>query len=84
MKLRPISEIAHDVEAEWGKQKSGVYFGARPYLNAMFQLGTCRDNFYADGGDEVVRYFLANATTFRGERAKVLKGELKAHLKAVA
>jgi hypothetical protein len=35
---------------------------------------TLTDKLYARG---VIRYFLANANTFRGDKAKALKNELK-------
>lgn len=71
---RPIHEIARDIRAEWKK----VYFGAVPYLDAMTGLDKVTDMYYCDSADDVIRYFLLNAATFRGPRAKELKAELKA------
>lgn len=78
---RPISVIASEISAEWGKQKGGVYFGAVPYLEAMHSLNSINDRYIDDSGRSVVAYFLSNARGFRGERAKALKAELNALLK---
>ncbi|MEO3863433.1 hypothetical protein [Acrocarpospora sp. B8E8] len=70
---RPIYEIASEIRAAWRK----VYFGAVPYLDAMSDLNKVTDSYYMDSADSVIRYFLANAATFRGPRAKEIKAELK-------
>jgi len=74
--IRPISEIARDISHAWPK----VNYAAAPYLGAMLSLNKITDNYYDDTGKTVVRYFLANASTFRGDAAKALKAELKAAL----
>jgi hypothetical protein len=74
---RPLSEIAAEISEDWKKP----YFGAVPYLDAMSLLVDITDNYYCDSGDDIVRYFLANATTWRGETARRVKAELKAMLK---
>jgi hypothetical protein len=73
---RSISTIASEVRRDWVKP----YFGAVPYLDAMDHLGAITDRYYYDSGDSVVRYFLANATTWKGETARRVKAELKAML----
>lgn len=75
--MRPINEIARDVQSEW----LNVHYAAKPYLAAMFHLKTVSDKYGADSGDSIVLYFLSNAGTFRGGKAKELKAELKAHIK---
>lgn len=77
MENRSISSIARDINKAWAKP----YFGAKPYLDAMTQLHSINDKFYEDSASSVVMYFLANASTFRGNDAKVLKLELKNLLK---
>lgn len=59
-----------------------VYFGAVPYLEAMLTLDTTDPNasYYYNKAGDIVRYFLANAKTFRGADAKRLKAELKSML----
>lgn len=77
MMTRPIHEIALEITLEWHKP----YFGAVPYLNAMYSLNALTDDFYADSGKEIVLYFLSNATTWRGEAARRIKAEFKQILK---
>jgi hypothetical protein len=71
---RSIRSIALDIRREWIK----VNYAAKPYLDAMLELNSINDKYYNDSAKSVVLYFLSNAASFRGERAKVLKAELKA------
>lgn len=73
MQNRPIYSIAKDIKRVWVKP----YFGAKPYLDAMMSLNGINDNYGYDDARSVIMYFLANASTFRGNDAKVLKQELK-------
>lgn len=73
---RRLYEIAKDIRADW----TNVYFGAVPYLDAMACLGNIADYYGADSGRDIVLYFLANANTWRGEKAREIKKELKAML----
>lgn len=70
---RAISAIAWEIRRLWSKP----YFGAVPYLDAMFSLDRISDNYGCDSGKSVVLYFLANASTWRGPDAKRIKAELK-------
>lgn len=72
--VRPLGVIASEIRADWGRK---VYFGAKPYLDAMASLNKISDNYYLDSGQSIVLYFLANARTWRGETAKRIKVELK-------
>ena len=74
---RSLSTIANDIRIDWVKP----YFGAVPYLDAMETLNTIRDSYYYDDASDIVRYFLANATTWKGETARAIKAELKLMLK---
>ncbi|QJD50296.1 hypothetical protein SEA_IWOKEUPLIKEDIS_93 [Mycobacterium phage Iwokeuplikedis] len=74
---RPLHVIAREIRKTWPK----VYFGAVPYLEAMAALGSVHDNYGYDSGDSIVRYFLSNASTWRGEDARRIKAELKAMVK---
>ena len=47
----------------------------------MHSLQTIRDKYYYDDAESVVRYFLANATSWKGETARAIKAELKTLLK---
>ena len=40
------------------------------------------DKYGCDDADSIVIYFLANAQTWRGAKARAIKGELNAMLKA--
>ena len=76
MQTRPLYTIAADIRRSWPK----VYFGAVPYLEAMGALNSIEDRYVLDDARSIVRYFLANASTYRGEQAKAIKAELKAML----
>lgn len=75
---RTFQQIARDIKSIW----PNVYFGAVPYLEALLTLDTTDPNamYYYDTAGDIVRYFLANAQTFRGADAKRLKAELKSML----
>lgn len=74
---RPLRVIARDIADNWPK----VNYAAEPYLNAMRDLDYIDTTYYQDNAESVVRYFLSNATTWRGEDARRVKAELKAMLK---
>ena len=74
---RALATIAREIRADWKK----VYFGAVPYLDAMSTLGSVHSDYGCDSGESIVRYFLSNATTWKGETARRIKAELKALLK---
>lgn len=73
---RPLYIIASEITRTWPK----VYFGAEPYLDAMRSLDLITDRYGYDEASDIVRYFLSNATTWRGEDARRIKAELKAML----
>jgi hypothetical protein len=47
----------------------------------MSCLDTIEDQYGLDSGESVVLYALSNMATFKGEEARAIKLELKAHLK---
>jgi hypothetical protein len=71
--MRPISQIAREIRADWKK----VNYAAKPYLAEMACLNTPEDACGHDSARSIVLYFLVNASTYRGEKAKALKLELK-------
>jgi hypothetical protein len=73
---RSVRAIAADISRIWKKP----YFGAVPYLRAMFSLDTGMDIYGCDHGSDIISRFLANAGTFKGEKARTLKAELAEHL----
>lgn len=75
--MRPIYVIAREINRDWPKP----YFGAVPYLNAMYALDGIDDTYGHDDARSVVLYFLSNATMWRGDVARRVKAELKAMVK---
>ena len=76
-----IAEIASVIRKDWRTQGKGIYFGAKPYLDAMDCLQSVNDRYIADSGRSVVAYFLSNASTWKGETAKAVKKELNKRIK---
>ena len=74
---RTLDVIARDISRDWQKP----YFGAVPYIDAMHSLQTIGDRYYFDDAESIVRYFLANASSWKGDTARAIKAELKALLK---
>jgi hypothetical protein len=77
---RPLYQIAGEIAMNWPKP----YFGAVPYLEAMYSLNSLSDNYYDDSAKSIVRYFLSNAMTWKGETARRIKAELNLMLKNYA
>ena len=73
---RPLHTIAREIRETWPRP----YFGAVPYIQAMSALTSVTENYGADDADMIVRYFLVNARTWRGEDARRIKAELNALL----
>lgn len=73
---RALNVIAKEIYADWGK----VDYAAQPYLDAMVVLRSVDEPYGYDSGRSVVRYFLANARSWRGETARRVKAELKSLL----
>ena len=74
---RPIYEIAKEIRKDW----KNIYFGTVPYVDAMQELNQITDKYYLDSAKSIILYFLANASSWRGETAKRIKAELKAMAK---
>jgi len=75
--VRSLQTIANEIWTDWKK----INYGAEPYLNAMATMQSVQDDYGYDSGKSIVRYFLANATTWRGETARRVKKELNALVK---
>ncbi len=73
---RSLHVIAQEIESNWPK----IYFGARPYLDAMHDLDKITDAYGSDSAKSIVRYFLSNARTWHGPVARQVKTELNAML----
>lgn len=72
--MRNIYEVADEIRHLWKKP----YFGAVPYIEAMQSLSDKNSMYGCDDATNIITYFLANATTWRGEDARRIKAELKA------
>lgn len=79
---RSLNEIAADIKADAGNKDWFIY--ADPYVSALSQLNSANDNFYADSAVSVISYALANLNYWRGDKAREIKAELKAILKAAS
>ena len=73
-----------EIRQNWKKSISGtdLNYAAKPYLEAMESLDTINDRYIMDSGREIVARFLGNANSWRGTKAKEIKTELNAMLKA--
>ena len=74
---RPLYQIAHEIRADWKK----VNYAAEPYLQAMGTITHISDTYICDSAASVVAYFLGNASSWRGEKAREIKKELNQILK---
>ena len=72
-----VSEIAYAIDKDW----ANVSPYAKDYLNAMKTISNVEDNYYADSAKSVILYFLANASSYRGDNARAYKSLLKAMVK---
>lgn len=71
--MRQIKDIAKEIREDW----KNISPAAKPYLNAMLQLNCIDDKYGLDSASEIVLRFLCNAQTWRGEKARQIKNELK-------
>lgn len=74
---RPLHEIAAEIRKDW----KPVNYAAKPYLEAMEYLEKVSDKYGADSGHMIVAYFLSNASTWKGEKAREIKKELNKMIK---
>jgi hypothetical protein len=72
--VRPLYEIAADIRRNW----KNVWFGAKPYLEALECLDSINDRYLFEDARTQVIYFLSNAATWRGTEARRIKAELRA------
>ena len=82
--VRSLNTIAGEIYQNWNTRNSGTVLSpyAKPYLEAMFSLDSINDNYGLDSGKSIVAYFLGNATSWRGTKAKEIKAELNKMLKS--
>jgi len=73
-----LYEIASEIRKDW----KPVNYAAKPYLEAMETLDKISDSYGMDSGNSIVAYFLSNASSWRGDKAREVKKELNAMLKS--
>ena len=86
---RNLSTIAEETIKDMIAQSPNIpwqqkFATAKPYVMAMRSLSTLDDFYGMDKASGIVRYFLANASTWRGEVARRVKKELNDMLKAAS
>jgi hypothetical protein len=74
---RPVYAIAADIRKDWTK----VNVAALPYLEAMESIEDVNEDYFQDSAKSVVLYFLSNASSWRGDTARIIKAELKGMVK---
>ena len=72
-KSRAICLIAKDIQNDW----KNLSVHAKPYLSAMKKLTSINDYYGCDEASSIIAYFLSNASGWRGNRARIIKKELK-------
>ena len=77
IQVRPMFEICKDIRKDW----KVINFGAKPYFDAMQCLNSVNESYGYDSGKSIVLYFLSNASSWKGDKAKEIKAELKAMIK---
>ena len=75
--MRSLCTIGYEIHEDW----KPLYFSAKPYVLAMLTLENLDQDYGLDGAVSIVSYFLANASTWKGEVARRIKSELKQMLK---
>jgi len=83
LKSLTIAGLARIIGQDWKDKKGNpcVWFGAKPYLSAMFSMEKITDKYGMDDGESIIAYFLCNANTWRGPVAREIKKELNRRLK---
>jgi len=76
-----ICDIARMIIKDWRSQGKGINYAAKPYVEAMLSIENINDNFGYDSGVSIVRYFLCNANSWKGNTAREVKKKLNAMCK---
>lgn len=74
---RPLSEIARDIREDYARQGKPVYYAAKPYVDALATLTNVTDSYYMDSAESILRYTLSNLGTWRGDKAREVKQEIR-------
>jgi hypothetical protein len=81
--MRNLNTIAAEINTLWRRDPPSpmVQRYARPYLEALEEIQTVKDNYGLESGDDIVMRFLVNVGSWRGEDARRIKEELNSHLR---
>lgn len=71
-----ISVLFRMVRKDW----KNTYFGAVPYIDALLCCQSLDSMYGVETARDLIPYFLANANTWRGDVARMIKKELKRRL----
>ena len=77
--MRDICEIAGDIARD-PSLKGTARATSMPYLYGLQSVRTSSDMYGMDNAGHMVAYALVNLQSWRGESARALKAELKAHI----
>lgn len=77
LRTKPLYEVAAVIYRDW----KPIWFGAKPYVDAMSSIDDLNSKYIAEDGRSIVTYFLANCQTWRGPVARMVKAELRRRLK---
>ena len=66
----------HDYAVEILRTWKNIHPSAKPYVEAMLELYDIHDHYLYDSADDIVRRFLINANTWRGDDARRVKKQL--------
>ena len=77
--LRPLHYIAREA-LDSASLKGNTRTYSEAYLRPMLSLTSVQENYGYDSGESIVLYALSNLQHWRGDDAKRIKAELKAHL----
>lgn len=80
--MRPLNVIAAEMLPMLRAlpKTNMAHWAGVPYSEPLLYLSTTSDAYGLDDGDSIVRYALGNLSSWRGEDARRIKAELKAHL----
>ena len=72
---RLLKEIAEEIQTEISGKSYYIY--AQDYVEALLKLEQINDQYYADSAVTIVNYLLANLQSWKGDKARAIKTELK-------
>lgn len=77
--MRPLHEIARQALSDDTLKGSARAF-AQPYLAALTHCEKATDRYIFEDARTQILYALGNLQSWRGDTARAIKAELKAHL----